>query len=377
MPEDTVKATPAPVAESGAGKSSGNISVEGLTAMLRQAPAKEPAEAAVAPVPETPAEAEKAPAEAIPEAEAKTEVEVKEAAPEAETPVEAAPEAETEDVLSHEDSGFDDETKARISKIVSKRLAKEKAKAAEKLTALEAQYAQAQAEAAAAKAKADELLQAVQSSQPVPTYEAGPDDPLGKVSTLPELQTAYNKAKTALRDAEELLDNGVPEEGIAIGNQTFTESDLKAIKRNAKRLLEDQIPAKAQYLQAKQAWSQTVAKEFAYLNDKNSAEYVRHQAAYNTMPGLRNYPNSDYIIGAVLAYEASKAKKAEPAKVAPAVKPKPPASPVAASAAPSGRTRETGDVGTRREVEAKKTAMLKKGNLTAKDAEAFFALHSR
>ena len=372
MSEET-KAAPVSVAESGTeAKSSGNISVEGLTAMLKRetapAPASIPAVADSAPVPETPAEAP-APVEAAPEAEAKPEVEAKEVAPE----TEAAPEAEAEgdDVLSQE-HGFDDETKARVSKIVSKRLAKEKAKAAEKLKAAEALVANAQSELATARARADELVRTIETSRPVPTYNEGPDDPLAKADSLPALQAEYNKAKSALRDAEDLLDRGVPEEGVTIGNQTFTETDLKAIRRNAKRLIEDQIPAKGNFLQARQAWGQKTAVEFAYLTDKNNPEYVRHMAAYQSLPMLKNLPNADYLIGAVLAYEKSKAKPAEAAK--PVLKAKAPASQVAASAAPAGRTREANDTGRTREVASQKAAILKKGNLTAKDAAAFFAL---
>jgi len=374
---EEAKAAPVPVAESGTeAPKSGNISVEGLKAMLlresAKAPAPVPAEAQ-ATAPETQGEAPAAP-EATPEAVAKPEAEAKEVAPEGETPKEVAPEPDAEgDDLSQEHDGFDDDTKARVSKIVSKRLAKEKAKAAEKLTALEAQVAQASAEAVAAKARADELVKALETARPVPTYEAGPDDPLAKAEDLPALQAEYNKAKSALRDAEELLDQGVPEEGISIGQQTFSESDLKAIRRNAKRLLEDKIPAKAQFLQAKQGWGQKAQSEFAYLSDRNTPEYVKHMAAYQSLPMLRGLPNADYIIGAVLAYEKGKEQKAA-AKPAAAAPKKAPAAQVASSASPSVRTREPNDTKSNREVESKKQAILKKGNLTAKDAAAFFAL---
>jgi hypothetical protein len=374
---EEAKAAPVPAAESGTeSQKSGNISVEGLTAMLlresAKAPAPVPAEAQ-ATAPETQGEAPAEP-EVQPEAQAKPEAEAKEVAPEGEAPKEVAPDAEAEgDDLSQEHDGFDDDTKARVSKIVSKRLAREKAKAAEKLTALEAQVAQAAAEAAAAKARADELVKTLEAARPMPVYDAGPNDPLAKAEDLSALQAEYNKAKTALRDAEELLDQGVPEEGIAIGQQTFTESDLKAIRRNAKRLLEDQIPAKAQFIQAKQGWTQKASAEFTYLGDKNSQDYVKHMAAYQSLPMLRGLPNADYIIGAVLAYEKSKEQKSATKPVAVPAK-KAPASQVASSAAPVVRTREANDTKSNRDVDQKKQAILKKGNLTAKDAAAYFAL---
>lgn len=344
-----------------------------MLARSESAAQPKPAEAAVAPVPAAPAEAE-AQAEAQPEGEAKPQVEPESPVEAAETPAEAVPEGEAEgDDLSQDDGRFTPEQKAEISKIVSKRVSKLKGKEAEKLSALEAKVSQAETELAAAKARADAYVQAVEAAKPLPTYTDNPNDPLAKVATMQDLQAEYTKANSALLDAEELLDRGVPEEGITIGNQTFTESDLKAIRRNAKRLISEQIPQRSQFLQASGQWKQKAATEFAYLQDKNNPDYVRHMAAYQTLPVLRSLPNSDYIIGAVMAYEKSKEKAAAAAKPAP-VKPKAPASQAASSAAPSARTREPSDVVRTRASDAEAKAIMEKGNLTTKDLTKFFTL---
>ena len=338
--------------------------------LQRETPAPAPETQAEATPKETPApatpEAEPAAPEAQPEAEAKPAEEAP--APEAETPPEAQDAPEDGD-LSQEESGLDDETKARLSKAIKKRIGKEKARQAE----LETKLAAAEKAAAEAAARAAEIAQALEAAKPMPVYAESANDPLAKAQDLNALQAEYHKAKTALRDAEALLDQGVPEEGIRIGNDVYTEQDLKAIKRNAKVMLEDSIPAKAQFLQAKQAFTQRAAQEFAYLQDKNSPDYIRHQAAFQALPVLRALPNADYIIGAVLAYEKSKAKSPAAAAAVPA-KPKTSVSQVAASAAPAARARENGDGVARRKVESERQALLKKGNLTARETAAYFAL---
>ncbi len=276
----------------------------------------------------------------------------------AEAPAEVP--AESEDALSHEKPNLDPELKKWVSEKISERVRKKN----EQLAALQAEVNSLKL---AQQAKAQE-----QPETPtiVPLPEGAP--PLANIQSADQLQTLAKQAKEAMRWAETQLDNDVGE--VMLGNQTLGKADLKAIIRNAKLTLEDQIPQRQQFLNAREQARKTAFEMFPYLKDPSSPEYVQAQAARQHLSrAFQHEPNFDFIVGvqieglkAIKAKQEALAKKNGKAVVTTA---KPPASQsVVGSNGSTGRV----SVATKQaqETQGLRQFLSKKGGVTAAEAIA-------
>ena len=306
-----------------------------------------PAKQAESPPPQTP---EAAPAESA-EPEAKS---AEEAAPAAET----TEETEGNDVPSHD---ITPELQKKIDKRIGKEVAKRKALEAQ-LNELKLAVAQQQAQ---------------QQPAPPPPIAPLPQGtvPLAQIEDVSGLVQLQQQAKEAKRFAEEQLDRE-DFEPVRVGENILDKAALKTIIRNANKTLEDDIPARYQFLQAKNQAQQVAYERFPFLKDKSAPEYVMAQQAYIAMPWLRNLPNADWIIGvqieglkALEAKEKSKAAKA-PAKPAPTASSKPPAGQSIVSTGGS-EPRTAASSREKNSLEAQRAHMSKKGGVTANEAAQF------
>lgn len=223
---------------------------------------------------------------------------------------EATPDDENSDVLSQIDlDSLDPRTKAfvesqleaqksAIQEKVNKRIGKEVAKtkeAQEKIAQYEAQLAQ--------------LTQQIEQIKAAPpTVDPVGEVPLADLNDIQSLISKQQEAKQALSFAEERLEDGVPEEGVEIEGKVYTRADFLTIKRNARRVLDDQIPKRHQFLQAKEAASKQAAQLFPWWSNKESEEHKIVQAQLQSAPWAKKLPNIDVIIG--LIAEGTKAVNA-------------------------------------------------------------------
>jgi predicted oxidoreductase (fatty acid repression mutant protein) len=94
---------------------------------------------------------------------------------------------------------------------------------------------------------------------------------------------------------------------VQIGDKTYTKSEIKTVLRNARKALDDTIPAQREYfgqvnqfVQQKQNVTKLAHEKFPFLTDRNSEEYKAAQAMYQQSPWLHNLAASEMFIGAYL-----------------------------------------------------------------------------
>lgn len=221
-------------------------------------------------------------------------------------PQEAAPPEKTEgdDVPSPEtqQTGLTPEQQERFNRRIGKEVAKRKA--------LEGRLNELQAQ----------LLERANTPPPeapaiVPIPSGAPT--LANINDVQGLVTLQQNAKTAIRYAEEQLD--VPQEQrqyIQLDGQMVQPDDklLKQTMRNARMTIEDQIPQRHQFLQARNQAEQAAFVQYPFLKDKSAPEYQMKLTAYQAQPWLRNLPNAEQLVGRYIMgvkYEQLLAQQAE------------------------------------------------------------------
>lgn len=376
--------------------SSGNLTVGQASAKLfaattaaeaaREKPAQEAADQAA---PEKSEELETPAAEAP---AASVEAESEEAAAPEETPEEAPAEDEADSVPSQSTS-IDDKTKAKIQKVVDKEKALRKAAEAQ-TESLKKELDEMKRGGASAPAQQQE---AGPANAPVPMVPGIPSDhPVAKANDQAALDQLKAHAKQAVRWAEEVLDTpkiwkvkvetdpGSGEETTTevtyIGQQPYSKAEVKSILRNAKVTLEDHIPAKAQFLSARQSALQIAHQKHPFLRDKQSPEYQRAQSLLRD-PWLQQRPDAEWIAGVLT--RGFKAMDAEDAAVKTAAETKPkakapvqkPSNDQTAAPANTAAARVPVSTGVKAALAAEEQKLAKKGGITT--AEAIASLQNR
>ena len=197
--------------------------------------------------------------------------------------------------------------------------------------------------------------------------------PLGEVPDMQSLVNYQAATKEAMRWAEAQLDrDDLPMEGIAYGQKNYTKSDLKAVVRNARVILEDQVPQRAQFFQARQIAQQQAYQQFPWMKDRSSPESLQMQQLVQQFPFVENLPHRDLILGVQIeglkAIEARRAGKPEPAREP--ARPKPP-SDQAMVAATSGPTRQSEGAGRERVAQEAKQELRTKKGVSVRDTVRF------
>jgi hypothetical protein len=381
-------------ADRSSGKGAGNLTLDSAaqhllaTAAAAQRKAESPtatgtvAKEEEAPEPSFPANPED---ESAPVAEAESESAAPETTAETEA-AEEATEAKTEgdeadtEVLSPKSSLTKEqqaELNARIAKERRKRgdVERRNEELANRLSALEAQLNE----------------QAQQAAQQIPPPALNANDPLANVHDPRQLVAMKQQAKEAIRFAEGLLEmpkvwkeRQDPETGESVrytkvGNQEVTEDMVREHRRLARITLEDHIPAREQFLEAKTRLQQQAQQRFSFLKDRSSPDFLLAQQIQRNNPWLANLPNADEIVAVqikgIRAIEAEEAARVQ-AEKAKAEKPKPKIVPVkaasdqAAVSTTGSATRAPSATGAKRGLATEQERMTAKRGITAEEAMA-------
>ena len=197
--------------------------------------------------------------------------------------------------------------------------------------------------------------------------------PLAQIDDFQALASLQQQAKEAKRFAQDQLDRD-DFEPIQIGDTVLGRSELKAILRNAEKTLDDDIPARTQFLTQKQQSQQVAHQMFPYLKDKSAPEYVLAQQALSQMPWMKNLPNADWIIGVQIEGLRSLDAKQKAAKTdnkpKTAMSNRPPSSQSVVSSN-GGDVRMPSAAKSANQIEAMRSQLSKKGGVTANEAAAF------
>jgi hypothetical protein len=349
-PSQPAEAQPAPEAKGDAPKKA-NLSIAQAAQRLLNMEA-ENTKAQAKPAEQTPQPEEAAPSAAT-EAVQSESVESQEAPPEAQA-----------DGSESEDDSVPSQIPPDIQKKIDKRIGKE----INKRKALEAQLNELRLEVA----KSQQQQQAATPPVSIAPLPQG-TTPLAQIEDFNQLQTLAQQAKEAKRFAQQQLARS-NFEPIQLGEQVLDKEALNTIIINAEKTLEDDIPARSQFLQ-KRAEFQKIAREtFPFLTDKSSPDYVAAQQAYMQLPWLKNLPQADWIIGmqvegikAVAAREKNKGKAAKPSLVPSS---KPPAAQTVATTG-SAETRTPSSTKSQAQVEALRQHLSKKGGVSTNEAVQF------
>ncbi|MFZ9959961.1 MAG: hypothetical protein ACO3GP_06180, partial [Candidatus Limnocylindrus sp.] len=156
--------------------------------------------------------------------------------------------------------------------------------------------------------------------------------------------------------------------------QVLDREALNTIIINAEKTLEDDIPARTQFLQQRNQAQQLAYEKFPFLKDKSTPEYVAAQQAYLQMPWLKNLPNAEWIIGVQIeglkALQAKEKGKAKPTKAPVIASSKPPSSQTVATSG-SSESRVPASTKSATQVEALRQHLSKKGGVTTNEAVQF------
>ena len=214
---------------------------------------------------------------------------------------------------------------------------------------------------------------AEQATQKPATAQMPANVPLAQIDDFQALASLQQQAKEAKRFAQDQLDRD-DFEPIQIGDTVLGRSELKAILRNAEKTLDDDIPARTQFLTQKQQSQQVAHQMFPYLKDKSAPEYVLAQQALSQMPWMKNLPNADWIIGVQIEGLRSLDAKQKAAKTdnkpKTAMSNRPPSSQSVVSSN-GGDVRMPSAAKSANQIEAMRSQLSKKGGVTANEAAAF------
>ena len=252
-----------------------------------------------------------------------------------------------------------------LQKKIDKRIGKEVAKR----KALESRLAQLEAQIG----EQTSSQSAEQPAQKAAPAQMPANVPLAQIDDFQSLSSLQQQAKEAKRFAQDQLDRD-DFEPIQIGDTVLGRSELKAILRNAEKTLDDDIPARSQFLTQKQQSQQVAHQMFPYLKDKNAPEYVLAQQALSQMPWMKNLPNADWIIGVQIeglrSLEAKQKSAKTDGKPKTAMSNRPPSSQSVVSSN-GGDVRMPSAAKSANQLEAMRSQLSKKGGITANEAAAF------
>lgn len=190
-------------------------------------------------------------------------------------------EAVTEDSEGNEVHSQSELEQEEVSRGVQKRI--------DKLTA---KRKEAEAEIEKLRQEVDEL-KSTMKSQKEPEL---PDDPYSNLNTIAEIEAEIAQARSVRNWAEENA------EGFTHTNENGEEeyydpAKVRQIKVNAMRALEEGIPRRLQYIQARDQIETIASKEYPWWGEKTSKERQIAEQFIKVFPQIKKFPDYKMVIG--------------------------------------------------------------------------------
>jgi hypothetical protein len=164
------------------------------------------------------------------------------------------------------------------------------------------------------------------------------DNALHQIFDMQALTKEVEQMQTLIEWADEGLDNEVQYDDngnefvVRDGDKTYTKSDLRVIRANAKKIIRKDAPARQKWINERSQSDQQALQTFQFLGEPESDDYklfmqVKQSPLYKPM--VEYLPNSNFALG--LMIEGMKAVRTRQEN---ASKPKPkPKAPVASAEA--------------------------------------------
>lgn len=282
-------------------------------------------------------------------------------------------EIEGEDVLSHTAS-LDPATKALVEKDWKERKKHIQEQINKRLGKITADKKLAEQQAA------QYAMEMARLRAQVPQQPVAPQAPQAPASTLPlseindaqGLNRLVSEAKQTIRECDALLYSDGINNGVQLGNRTFSKQEIIQAKMNAQTVLDEQIPVRARFLQAREQAAVAAAQKFPFLRNPASPEF-QEVVRLSQHPDFAAVRESPYALDIISTYVMSR----RPA--APVVAPPPPPRPVPRAPGDQTAISTNGVVTPRADpaartaaaMEAEKKDLVGKGNVSSASARAY------
>lgn len=152
------------------------------------------------------------------------------------------------------------------------------------------------------------------------------NNPYGHLEDEASIQAEYEKMRQVRLFCERFPDGYYPEQGEAIPKEEIAKTKVKALKA-----IEEQLPAQMEYIETKKQVSQTVRKEFNWLNDPTDARTQKVQKFVEAVPEIKRFPDYEvyaaHMVNGMMSYQAQKAAARQ-------ASPRVPVQPTSTSSAP-------------------------------------------
>jgi|LauGreDrversion4_2_1035121.scaffolds.fasta_scaffold07495_2 chromosome segregation ATPase len=190
-------------------------------------------------------------------------------------------EADQEDTEGKEVHSQSEEEQQEDSRGVQKRI--------DKLTAK-----RKEAEAEIEKLRAE--VETLKNATPAPKERELPDDPYSNLNTIAEIEAEIAQARSVRNWAEENAD-GFTHTNEQGEEEYFDAAKMRQIKVNAMKAIEEGLPKRFQYLQARDQLDQVVVKEYPWWNDKTAKERQIAEQFLKSFPAIKKFPDYKMVIG--------------------------------------------------------------------------------
>lgn len=195
-------------------------------------------------------------------------------------------EDEPQEAVSEESEGEEvhsksEEEQEEVSRGVQKRI--------DKLTA---KRKEAEAEIEKLKQEVENLKNTVQA----PKEREIPDDPYSNLNTIAEIEAEIAQARSVRNWAEANAD-GYTHTNENGEEEYYDPAKMRQIKINAMKALEEGLPKRYQYIQARDQVDNIVNREYPWWNDKTAKERQIAEQFLSAFPAIKKFPDYKMVIG--------------------------------------------------------------------------------
>ena len=277
----------------------------------------------------------------------------------------AEPPPETSDVLSNKFNVDLDSLSEEESTALAKQLNASAVKRFGKLTA------QKKALAAENQALQEQAQQAQQAPPPASSPAFLSENALSGATNDQQLLTEVENLNSLIEWAEEGMENEeqYDDDGneyvVKDADKTYSKSDLKRIRNNARKIIRKDAPARQAWIKERTSSDEQAIQTFEFLGEPESEDYamfmqVKNSALYK--PLVDYLPNSNFALG--LMVKGLRSVQAEQAAAGKPKKTKKPNAPAAITeAAPARSSGPKGETKARKSLEAAYARFQKSGNM--------------
>jgi len=277
----------------------------------------------------------------------------------------AEPPPEKSDVLSNKFNVDLDSLSEEESTALAKQLNASAVKRFGKLTA------QKKALAAENQALQEQAQQAQQAPPPASAPAFLSENALSGASNDQQLLQEVENLNSLVEWAEEGMENEAQydddgnEYVVKDADKTYSKSDLKRIRNNARKIIRKDAPARQAWIKERTSSDQQAIQTFEFLGEPESEDYAMFMQVKNSplyKPLVDHLPNSNFAVG--LMVKGLRSVQAEQAAAGKPKKTKKPTAPAAITeAAPARSSGPKGETKARKSLEAAHARFQKSGNM--------------